>query len=98
MNENIVHQGEAIMTFLMEKEREALADILKKYFGCKKPFLKTPKYIGEDSDFRDYMTVQGGEAYGKLAGIIYDLEELCPEVNANEIMDRLDMIVEVAQL
>lgn len=73
--------------------------ILKRYFGCKNPFLKNPKRIpesetvGEYEEF-EYMTKAGICAYNKLVGVVYSLEEIGLINNANALVDRLDAIVD----
>lgn len=70
---------------------KTLEDILAEYFGCKKPFLKTPKNCG---DFTEYFTAQGGKAYGKLTQLLYDVGALTEHSHViNDIVETLDNIV-----
>lgn len=72
-----------------------LEEILKKHFGCKKPFLKKPKaYTDGDCGTRyEYMTSHGNRAYSNLVSLIYDLGTLGIGVDADQAIETLDSIV-----
>ena len=79
-----------------------LEDILQKYFGCKKPFLKKKRicgyYIGNDTRVPDYeyLTRAGGKAYGKLTSLLYDLEKMLgADFDTNRWIALLDEIVDM---
>ncbi len=69
----------------------SLEDILAKYFGCKRPFLKTPIHLWEN-DYR-YLTENGDKAYGKLIDLIHDLSALGISINADLVEAELDRIL-----
>jgi hypothetical protein len=76
-----------------------LDEILRKSFGCGKPFLKKPKvcgyFVGETPEpCYEYMTRSGGRAYGKLVDLLYSLEQLLGDgFDANHWITELDRIV-----
>jgi hypothetical protein len=77
----------------------ALDEILTKYFGVKKPFLKKRRVCGywsgnpPEPDY-EYFTSVGGKAYGKLINLLYDLEPLIGKsFNSNHFVETLDQIV-----
>lgn len=79
------------------REKKTLEDILKKYFGCDKPFLDEPVQT-EYNDYvsTEYFTLEGGKAYGKLTALLYDLSALLDGYkfeNANDVVEFLDGIV-----
>lgn len=69
-------------------------ELLKKHFGCNKPFLKKPKpYTDECGTRYEYMTQHGCRSYSKLVELIYDLESLDVGIDANHVIETLDNIV-----
>ena len=76
-----------------------LEEILTEYFGCKKPFLKKPRLSAVWSDGEkkyEYLTKAGAEAYGKLIGLLYDIEKMDVGINEEAIetaVETLDAIV-----
>lgn len=74
---------------------QCLESILKKDFGCKKPFLKRKKLVGVWHDGqRDYTTLsnKGAEAYEKLVEALYGLEVIGAVDDAGKIIEELDEI------
>lgn len=75
-----------------------LESVLKKHYGCKRPFYKRPvikERFGHGVYAYEYTTVSGYKAYGKLTDLIYDLGKLLPDlVNADEIVEELDAIID----
>ena len=71
-----------------------LESILKKYFGCRKPFRNTPKIEKNDDGETSYtfLTNRGFEAYDKLVELVYDLEDIGVIRDANEVVEELDCI------
>jgi hypothetical protein len=77
----------------------ALDEILAKYFGVKKPFLKKRRVRGywhgdpSDPDY-EYFTRAGGKAYEKLIDLLEDLGPLIGEsFDSNHFVRELDRIV-----
>ena len=70
---------------------KTLEEILQKYFGCNKPFLKNPKPLGDG--FYEFLTTAGGKAYQKLTGLLEDLEALGVIEDAAGSIEVLDSIV-----
>jgi len=62
----------------MLEDSNALFDVLKE-LGAKKPYLE---YAG--------LSKSGEKSYNKLVSIIYSLKKMGFDVNANEIVDKLD--------
>ncbi len=90
---------EAVSNIVHKPEHVYLDSILIKHFGCKNPFLKKPRikerFGGRGNNSYEYLTIAGGKAYGELVDLVYDLGGLLPDlVNANEIVDCLDSIVD----
>lgn len=78
------------------EELVILGDILGRYFGCKKPFLKTPKAVHTEYGITsyEYFTARGLKAYEELLDLVYYLRDL-GVVSAKEcdsIVDSIDMI------
>ena len=76
----------------------SLAGILRRYFGCEKPFRVRPKIVGYNegdpsSPIYEHMTKDGNEAYAKLTELLYALEKLGALDDANEVVETLDAIV-----
>lgn len=76
----------------------SLAGILRRYFGCEKPFRVRPKVVGYNegdpsSPIYERMTKGGVEAYKKLTELLYALENLGALDDANEVIETLDAIV-----
>ena len=80
-----------------------LEEILQKYFGCKKPFLKRKRLCGYwtsggDEGEPEYtsLTYAGAVAYGKLTSLIYDVGSLVGgdyRRDSNGLVELLDQIV-----
>ena len=76
-----------------------LEQILQKFFGCNKPFLKRKRICGywtgggeREPDYT-WLTQAGGRAYGNLTGLLYALEPLLgKEFDANRWVTILDQI------
>lgn len=64
----------------MLEDSNALFEVLQE-LGAKKPYLKYPG-----------LSKSGEKSYHKLVSIIYSLEKMGFEVNANEMIDKLDKI------
>ena len=62
----------------MLKDSNTLFEVLQK-LGAKKPYLE---YAG--------LSKSGDKAYSKLVSVIYSLEKMGFDINANQIIDRLD--------
>ena len=62
----------------MLEDSNTLFEVLQK-LGAKKPYLE---YAG--------LSKSGDKAYSKLVSVIYSLEKMGFEVNANEMIDKLD--------
>lgn len=76
----------------------SIEEILPKYFGCKKVFLKRPRLVGYWVGGRneyEYMTRSGWKSYGEITSLLYDLEKLLGSdvINANSIIAELDGII-----
>jgi hypothetical protein len=88
MNDNASRIGSAML---------ALDEILLKYFGCKKPFLKKRRVVGHWSDGEpdyEYMTRAGGRVYEKLVKLIGDIGILTENMSATDhVVGVLDQIV-----
>lgn len=69
----------------MLADSNALFKVLQE-LGAKKPYLE---YAG--------LSKSGEKAYGKLVSIIYSLESLGFEINANQIIDKLDKVTTEAE-
>lgn len=69
-----------------------LENILRKYFGCKKPFLKNP-YYDEEELCSITMTKNGQKKYGELISLLYAISNIT-NIDVNNIVDELDKIVE----
>lgn len=78
------------------EELVILGDILENYFGCKKPFLKTPKPMHTEYGLtsHEYFTVRGLKAYEELVDLVYSLRVLgvVSDKECDSIVDSLDMI------
>lgn len=73
----------------------SLEEILKKRLNCKKPFYKNPKLVGKyanGEESYEFLTAAGNKAYDKLTGILYDLQTLGLNIDANDIIENLDNI------
>ena len=80
-----------------EQNGMGLEEILRNYFGCKKPFLKKPKPLEYDEygvTSYEYFTVQGAKAYGELIDLVYDLRNIgaLTDKECDTTVDTLDMI------
>jgi uncharacterized FlgJ-related protein len=62
----------------MLEDSDALYEVLQE-LGAKKPYLE---YAG--------LSNSGEKAYSKLVSIIYSLKKMGFEINANQIIDKLD--------
>lgn len=69
----------------MLEDSNALYEILQE-LGAKKPYLE---YAG--------LSKSGEKAYDKLVSIIYSLESLGFDINANQIIDELDKVTTEAE-
>ena len=73
-----------------------LEEILRRYFGSEKPFLKKKQvdYIDDDGEkhYR-HLTVSGNDAYNCLVDVLYGLQNIGIIDNANEAIERLDALV-----
>ena len=81
----------------LQTDKEKLAKMLQKYFGCKRPFLKNPQVLcswpNGDADY-EYLAHGGGAAYGKLTSLISDIGEIVGDnYTADMWIDALDSIV-----
>lgn len=72
--------------------QKTLEDILREYFGCKKPFLNIPVPTNSDGDMR-YLTRHGETAYCRLTCLLEDLAALGVLTNVSVAIDELDAIV-----
>lgn len=74
----------------------SLESILRKHFGCKRPFLKNPlKYTTGGIENEWYFTVSGEKAYEKLVSLIYDLDSLTEgEYKLYDLVEDLDLIAD----
>lgn len=73
----------------------SLEEFLRKHLGCKKPFLKKRRLIGEWSDGEkryEYMTAAGNRAYGKLVDMLYDLAEMDVGIEGKVIEDAIETL------
>ena len=74
-----------------------LAEILERYFGCKKPFLKRPKPVRDEYGEieHEYLTVRGTKAYEELIDLLYTLRNIgaLTDKECDSTVDVLDMIV-----
>jgi len=66
-----------------------IKNILGRYFGCKKVFLKQPRLIGQMSESGEkeyeYMTANGARAYEKLVDLVQEMGVL---LNARDTATR----------
>lgn len=73
-----------------------LEEILRRYFGSEKPFLKKKQvdYIDDDGEkhYR-HLTVSDNDAYNCLVDVLYGLQNIGIIDNANEAIERLDALV-----
>ena len=73
-----------------------LEEVLSEFFGCKKLFLKKRKICGYllGEPCYEYITKNGGRAYGRLTDLLYSLEELLGgDFEADRWIDELDYIM-----
>lgn len=72
-----------------------LEEILQKHFNCKRPFYKNPPIIvdGDGEECQNPMTKSGWKAYDKLTDLIYALGNMDIGIDANEVIENLDQIV-----
>ena len=73
----------------------SLEGFLQKHFGCKKPFLKKRRTIGEWSDGEkryEYMTAAGNRAYGKLVNMLYDLAKMDIGIEGKVVEDAIETL------
>lgn len=65
-----------------------LEEILQRWFGCKKPFLKEPKLVAVYSDGEkeyEYFTKSGGKAYSEFVELLYALGEMDVGIDAKSV-------------